>query len=144
MPVFAAGNMKFTGPEIVKILLDKSQQKSCVSKKQPLRTTDSKVFLVDTDQLAHPDDIKADDLGSWRNDGQHLCWVKVKENAVNKAVGEILAFGTDGEGPLIEAFSRQCQLATHLTCFTHSKGNIKRKLQEIGIPSDLPTLTHSA
>ena len=55
---------------------------------------------------------------------------------LNKAFGDILSFGTDGEGPLIEAFSRQCQLATHLTCFTHCKGNIKRKLQEIGIPSD--------
>ncbi len=57
-------------------------------------------------------------------------------SSLNKAVGEILAFGTDGEDPLIEAFARQCQLATHLTCFTHCKGNIKCKLKEIGIPAD--------
>ena len=36
-------------------------------------------FLVDTDNLNDADDIKADDLGSWRNDGQHSRWVKVKQ-----------------------------------------------------------------
>ena len=77
--MFAAGNVKFAGPELVKILLDNNRQNNCVSQKQPLRTTDSKVFLVDTNKLTHHDDIKADDLGSWRNDGQHSRWVKVKE-----------------------------------------------------------------
>ena len=36
------------------------------------------MFLVNTDNLDHPDDVKADDLGSWKNDGQHKRWVKVK------------------------------------------------------------------
>ena len=29
----------------------------------------------------HPDDVKADDLGSWRNDGQHKKWIKVEAKA---------------------------------------------------------------
>ncbi len=32
-----------------------------------------------TDKLDDPDDIKADDLGSWKNYGQHSRWVKVKQ-----------------------------------------------------------------
>ena len=28
--------------------------------------------------MNHPDDIKADELGGWKNDGQHSQWVKVK------------------------------------------------------------------
>ena len=55
---------------------------------------------------------------------------------LNKNLKNILAFGTDGEGALIEAFSQQCHNATHLMCFTHCRGNIKRKLQELAIPSE--------
>ena len=36
----------------------------------------SKVFLIDTSHLDHPDDLEADELGSWKNDGQHSRWVK--------------------------------------------------------------------
>ena len=56
---------------------------------------------------------------------------------LNKNLANIKAFGTDGEGPLIDAFSQQCHFATFLTCFTHCRGNIKRKLQELGAPSDI-------
>jgi len=56
---------------------------------------------------------------------------------LNKGLASILAFGTDGEDPLIEAFSQQCRFATHLTCFTHSRENIKRKLRELSVPPDV-------
>ena len=44
------------------------------------------MFLIDTSHLDHPDDLKADDLGSWKNDGQHSRWVKVtkKGSSVKK------------------------------------------------------------
>ena len=56
---------------------------------------------------------------------------------LNKNLANIQAFGTDGERPLIEAFSQQCHMATHLTCFTHCRGNIKRKLRELCVPSEV-------
>ena len=72
IPVFATGPTKLSAGEIVRILLDKQRHSG-------LRVWESKVFIVDTDKLSHPDDIKADDLGSWRNDGQHTRWVKVTQ-----------------------------------------------------------------
>jgi len=48
-----------------------------VCQQQPLRVKESKVFIVNTDKLCHPDDLKADDLGGWKNDGQHSRWIKV-------------------------------------------------------------------
>ena len=119
-PVFAAGNVKYSCPELVKILLDKGCQKNRVSKKQPLRVTDSKVFLVDTNELAHHDDIKADDLGSWRNDGQHSRWVKVSEVA-SRIAG-------------VKVCSRKPQRDKHAYCLHrhyfvhHSNHQFKRKI----------------
>ena len=42
------------------------------------------MFIVDTDKLCHPDDLKVDDLGGWKNEGQHSQWVKV-----NRSQGEV-------------------------------------------------------
>ena len=64
----------------MRALLDKQEHSGLVCQRQPLRIRSSKAFIVDTDKLNNPDDIKADDLGSWRNDGQHSHWVKVKKN----------------------------------------------------------------
>lgn len=72
--------MKLSAGELVRILLDRQRHSGLVSQQQPLRVCESKVFVVNTDHLGDPDDIKADDLGSWRNDGQHSRWVKVKQD----------------------------------------------------------------
>ena len=78
IPVFANGIVKYTAEEMVTILLNKRHHEGVISQRQPLYVKESKVFLVNTDNLDHPDDVKADDLGSWKNDGQHKRWVKVK------------------------------------------------------------------
>jgi len=54
---------------------------------------------------------------------------------LNKNLSNICAFGTDGETALIDAFQQQCKNAVHLTCFTHFRENIKRKLRELNVPS---------
>ena len=77
--VFSSSAMKYNAGELVQILLDEKRHNGLVSKQQPLRVRESKTFLVDTDNLNNPDDIKADDLESWRNDGQHSRWRKVKQ-----------------------------------------------------------------
>ena len=56
---------------------------------------------------------------------------------LNKSLSNICVFGTDGEIALIEAFQQQCKNAIHLTCFTHCRENIKRKLRELHVPTDI-------
>ena len=76
--MFASGIEKYSAKELVQILLEKRLHQGYVSQQQPLRVKESKVFIVDTDNLSHPDDIKADELGGWKNDGQHSRWLKVE------------------------------------------------------------------
>ena len=69
--------MKLNAEELIRILLEKKRHEGRVCDKQPLRIRETKAFVVDTDKLRSPDDLKADDLGSWKNDGQHSRWFKV-------------------------------------------------------------------
>ena len=49
----------------------------------------------------------------------------------------IRVFGTDGEQPLINAFSHEFGFSQHLTCFIHVRKNIKEKLSNCNIQSDV-------
>ena len=49
----------------------------------------------------------------------------------------VCAIGTDGEKALIDAFKHEFGFAQHLTCFIHDRRNIKNKLHECDIPSQL-------
>lgn len=49
----------------------------------------------------------------------------------------VRAIGTDGEKALIDAFKHEFGFAQHLTCFIHVRRNIKNKLHECNIPSQL-------
>jgi hypothetical protein len=51
----------------------------------------------------------------------------------------IRAIGTDGEVALIDAFKHEFSVAHHLTCFIHVQRNVKEKLHEFQIPSDVGT-----
>ena len=55
----------------------------------------------------------------------------------NKQLEGVRAIGTDGERPLIDAFMHEFGFAEHLTCFIHVRRNIKDKLNECAIPSEL-------
>ena len=49
----------------------------------------------------------------------------------------IKVFGTDGDQPLIEAFSHNFSEAKQLRCFIHLKQNIAAKLKDTGMPSSV-------
>ena len=49
----------------------------------------------------------------------------------------VRAIGTDGEKALIDAFKHEFGFAQHLTCFIHVRRNVKSKLHECDIPSQL-------
>lgn len=82
--------------------------------------TESKVFLIDTDKLGHPDDLKADDLGSWKNDGQHSRWIKVRRKGHNVSIVEVCS-GKPKNCPTAYCLHRH--YFVH-----HSNSQFKRKL----------------
>ena len=47
-----------------------------------------------------------------------------------------MAFGTDGDKALVEAFAHNFPYAIHLRCFIHFKRNVEEKLKTLSIPSD--------
>ena len=51
----------------------------------------------------------------------------------------VRAIGTDGELALIDAFKHEFGFAQHLTCFIHVRRNVKDKLREYSISSQLAT-----
>ena len=59
--------------------------------------------------------------------------------AENRNLVGVRAFGTDGEKPLIDAFSHEFKYAVHLTCFNHVRRNIKDQLRVLQIPDDVQT-----
>lgn len=119
-PAFATGSVKYTAAELVQILLDKKRQSGLVCDQQPLRVTESKVFLIDTSKLDHHDDIKADDLGSWKNDGQHSRWVKVRRKGESVYKVEICS-GKPKNNP--NSYCLHRHYFVH-----HSNSNFKRKI----------------
>ena len=56
---------------------------------------------------------------------------------LNKNTRNLRAFGTDGQEPLIDAFSHSFPSAVQLRCFIHFKRNVFEKLREYGIPSSV-------
>ena len=52
-------------------------------------------------------------------------------------LGNVLAFGTDGEEAVVKAFKQQFSFAVHLRCFRHMRQDIQRKLSvDMGFPAD--------
>ena len=49
----------------------------------------------------------------------------------------VCAIGTDGEEALADAFTHEFHYATHLTCFTHFRKNLKHHLHGKGYPQSL-------
>ena len=53
--------------------------------------------------------------------------------SLKPSLRNIIAFGTDGEEELFEAFQTQLPNTLHLRCFCHFRSNIKRKLLDLFI-----------
>ena len=54
-----------------------------------------------------------------------------------KELEGVRAVGTDGEQALIDAFKHEFGFSQHLTCFLHVRRNMKEKLRECNIPSQV-------
>lgn len=67
-PIFEIPKETYTGKEILRILCDKKISQDKICRECPRQITKSCTFVVDLDELKHPDDIK-DEFGKWQYAG---------------------------------------------------------------------------
>ena len=67
IPVHSTDGCAMLAEQIISILLEVDEK--MVATEQPLHCTSTSSFVVNCDKLAHPSDIKMDDLGSWTYTG---------------------------------------------------------------------------
>ena len=56
---------------------------------------------------------------------------------ISRKLEGIMAFGTDGEESLSDAFGHEFRFSQKLTCFIHVRRNLKDKLNQFNIPVDV-------
>ena len=67
-PVFSWKRDAYTREELVRILLeDHETERLCIS--QPINIQNNVTFLIDNVKMKNRDDIKCDDMGSWKRTG---------------------------------------------------------------------------
>lgn len=57
--------------------------------------------------------------------------------SLNGNLSDVLAFGTDGEEPLIEGMRNTMRYAIHIRCFGHFRDNCKTKLRQSNVPDNV-------
>jgi hypothetical protein len=67
-PYYFQGKKSYSSSEIMGIILG-SEQNSKVCSRVPIGVHENAVFVIDASRLKSPDDIRADDLGVWVNNG---------------------------------------------------------------------------
>ena len=82
LPIYSKHPSGYPLPQLVSILMDPALPEEKVCKLQPLGVSQNCTFIVDLDAV-NPDDLKADDLGSWKGTGTRRTHFTVDET--NKA-----------------------------------------------------------
>jgi hypothetical protein len=84
-PYFEKGKKQSDDVErLVEILL-LNPDKDRICQRRPIGCQENASFVIDTTKLNHYEDYKADDLGSFRNNGNKAYVVETKENRVSSA-----------------------------------------------------------
>ena len=96
-------------------------------------TTYRHLMLVDITLQKHPT-MAGPILVHQRKDFASFNYFANTMICFEKKLKEVLAFGTDGDQALIEAFAHNFPFAKQLRCFIHMKKNISTKLKDNGIP----------
>ena len=55
--------------DVLNVVFNTDVTSDIICMQKPVGVTDAAVFLMDTTKLRHPDDLKADDMGSWVHKG---------------------------------------------------------------------------
>lgn len=80
LPIFERSSKRLHAHEIVEHLLDRNLDMSKVATTRPVSIQDNVIFVIDKSKLNSPNDIRADDLGSWSCNGKQLCYCTLSPN----------------------------------------------------------------
>ena len=78
LPVYDHPKKGYSGEDIVKILLNPTFKKDLLCSTHPVSVRNNVSFVVDLSKLNDPNDVRADDLGTWRCNGSRLLQFTVK------------------------------------------------------------------
>ena len=118
IPIYERTTDHYTAKGIIE--LDKSLPHSTIVTSQPTSVQDNLVFIVDISKLDKPEDIRADDLGSWTCNGKRRLQCTI-----------------DNCGRVVDVFSQHKPCKQHLYTlvkryYKHATaGNYKRTIAEI-------------
>jgi hypothetical protein len=80
IPIFDKTSSGYSARAIIELLLDKSLPQGKIATAQPVGVQNNHVFIVDVSKLNKPEDIQADDLGSWICNGKRSSWCMLDED----------------------------------------------------------------
>ena len=72
LPIFGRPNKGYNCEQIVHILLDPLISEELISSTSPVYVHHNVSFIVDLSKLKNPNDVRADDLGSWKCTGSRI------------------------------------------------------------------------
>lgn len=78
LPVYSQTSTGYSISELVEILISKSTSEDKVCRIQPLGVNCNCTFIIDLDSISC-EDLKADDVGSWKSNGTHRSYFKMNE-----------------------------------------------------------------
>ena len=87
----------YTGEDILKILFDPKIDKSKICLECPRQIVHSSTFVVDLDELKHPDDIKKDEFGKWNYSGSHVDVYRAWKHAESTSFEKVNSSSSDAE-----------------------------------------------
>ena len=79
IPIFEETADHYTAKKITEVLIDKTIPLTKIATVQPVCVQDNFVFIVDISKLNKPEDIRADDLGSWECNGKRCLYCSVDD-----------------------------------------------------------------
>ena len=86
IPIYDRTSKHYTAKNIVEVLLDKHLPFNRIATCQPVGVQDNLVFVIDLSQLEKPEDIRADDLGSWTCNGKRCVQCVVHDGEVSDII----------------------------------------------------------
>lgn len=81
LPVYSHTSIGYTLSELVDILMSESLPEEKVCKIQPLGVNRNCTFIMDLDSVS-TEDMKADDLGSWKSNGTRRSYFKLNRRNI--------------------------------------------------------------
>ena len=78
LPVYGHPRKGYSGEEIVKILMNPKFRDDLLCSTHPVSVQNNVSFVVDLSKLKDPNDVRADDLGTWKCTGSRLLQFSVK------------------------------------------------------------------